>query len=102
MLVESVVMAAFVALAVVGFKAKLWIVAAGLAGHAVFDAVHGYLVTNPGVPVWWPAFCLAFGFAAAGAMVWLLRHRPALTKELWTARDNPNDRYVQIRSGRRR
>jgi hypothetical protein len=54
-LVESAVMTAFAALAVLGFRGKLWIVAAALAGHGVFDAVHGSLVTNPGVPVWWPA-----------------------------------------------
>jgi hypothetical protein len=82
-LVESLVMTAFAALAVVGFRSRLWIVAAALAGHGVFDAVHGYLVTNPGVPVWWPAFCLAYDVTAASAMVWLLRHRPALTQELW-------------------
>jgi hypothetical protein len=85
-LVESLVMTAFAALAVVGFKSTLWIVAAALAGHGVFDAVHGYLVTNPGVPVWWPAFCLAYDVTAAGAMVWLLKHRPALTQALWQAR----------------
>jgi hypothetical protein len=34
-------MIAFAALAVAGFKRKLWIVAAALAGHGVFDAVHG-------------------------------------------------------------
>jgi hypothetical protein len=83
MLVESAVMTAFGALAVLGLKGKLWIVAAALAGHAVFDAVHGSLVTNPGVPVWWPAFCLAYDLTAGGAMFWLLRHRPALAKELW-------------------
>jgi hypothetical protein len=77
------VMTAFAALAVVGFKGKLWIVAAALAVHGVFDLVHGSLVTNPGVPVWWPAFCLAFDVTAAGAMTWVFRHRPALTKELW-------------------
>jgi hypothetical protein len=75
MLVESVVMTAFAALAVLGFRGKLWIVAAGLAGHGVFDAIHGSLVTNSGVPVWWPAFCLAYDVTAAGAMAWLLRHR---------------------------
>jgi hypothetical protein len=85
-LVESLVMTAFAALAVVGFRSRLWIVAAALAGHGVFDAVHGYLVTNPGVPVWWPAFCLAYDVTAASAMVWLLRHRPALTQELWQTR----------------
>jgi hypothetical protein len=57
-------MIAFAALAVAGFKRKLWIVAAALAGHGVFDAVHGTLLTNPGVPVWWPAFCLAYDVTA--------------------------------------
>ena len=61
----------------------LWIVAAALAGHGVFDAVHGALVTNPGVPVWWPAFCLAFDVTAASAMLVLLRRRGVLAKELW-------------------
>lgn len=83
LLVESAVMTAFGALAVLGFKRKLWIVAAALAGHGVFDAAHGSLVTNPGVPVWWPAFCLGYDVTAAVAMVWLLRHRGASTKELW-------------------
>ena len=82
-LVESAVMTAFAAVAVLGFRRKLWIVAAALAGHAVFDVFHGSMVTNPGVPVWWPAFCLAYDFTAASAMIWLLRHRPSLTRELW-------------------
>ena len=82
-LVESAVMTAFGALAVLGFKRRLWIVAAALAGHGVFDAVHGSVVANPGVPVWWPAFCLAYDVTAAAAMIWLLRHRPASAKELW-------------------
>jgi hypothetical protein len=82
-LVESAIMTVFAALAVLGFRSRLWIVAAALAGHAVFDVVHGFLVTNPGVPVWWPAFCLAYDLTAAIAMVWLLRHRPGLARELW-------------------
>jgi hypothetical protein len=84
-LVESAIMTAFAALAVVGFRTRLWIAAAGLAGHAVFDAVHRFLVTNPGVPVWWPAFCLAYDLTAAVAMIWLLKHRLASAKELWHA-----------------
>jgi hypothetical protein len=82
-LVESAVMTAFAAVAVLGFRRKLWIVAAALAGHGVFDAVHGALVTNPGVPVWWPAFCLAFDVTAASAMLVLLRRRGVLAEELW-------------------
>src|SRR5205823_4739515 len=54
-LLESVVMTVFVIAAVVGFKSSPWIVVAGLAGHGVFDAVHGNVLENSGVPVWWPA-----------------------------------------------
>jgi hypothetical protein len=34
--------------------------------------LHGLVVTNPGVPQWWPAFCLTFDIAAAGFLAWLL------------------------------
>jgi hypothetical protein len=73
LLVESLLMTVFLTLAVVGFRFSLSIVAAALAAHGVFDAVHGLLVTNPGVPTWWPAFCLGYDVTAAGAMAWLLR-----------------------------
>ena len=48
---ESVVMTVFVIAAVVGFKSSAWIVVGGLAGHGVFDAVHGSVIENSGVPV---------------------------------------------------
>jgi hypothetical protein len=68
LLFESVLRTVFLVFAVVGFRFSLWIVAAALAAHGVFDAVHGYLVTNPGVPTWWPPFCLGYDVTAAGAM----------------------------------
>ena len=71
-LLESAVMTLFVIAAVGGFKASLWIVVGALAGHGVFDAVHGHILTNAGVPVWWPAFCLAFDVGAAGALAWVV------------------------------
>jgi hypothetical protein len=66
-LLESAVMIGFAAVAVLGFRRQLWIVAAGLAAHGVFDAIHGSLISNPGVPAWWPAFCSAFDVTAPGA-----------------------------------
>src|SRR2546423_9009846 len=45
---ESIVMTAFVIAAVVGFKSSAWIVVAGLAGHGVFDALHGSVLENSG------------------------------------------------------
>jgi hypothetical protein len=73
---ESVVMTVFAIAAVVGFKSSEWIVVAALAGHGVFDAFHGYVLENSGVPVWWPAFCGAYDLGAAGIFAWLIQRRP--------------------------
>lgn len=70
--VEGAVMAAFLFVAIVGFKRNLWLVAGALAAHGVFDFFHGHLIRNPGVPVWWPPFCLAYDVVAAGVLAWLL------------------------------
>jgi hypothetical protein len=72
LIAESVAIGAFVLVAVLGFRFNLWLVVAGLAGHGVFDALHSLVVSNPGVPEWWPAFCLAFDVGAAGFLAWLL------------------------------
>ena len=81
-LLESAAMAVFVMAAVAGFKSSAWIVVAALAGHGIFDAVHGKLLENPGVPVWWPAFCLAYDLGAAGSLAWLIkRHRQVLSHQ---------------------
>ena len=76
LLLESIVMAGFSTAAVVGFKSSAWIVVAGLAGHGVFDALHGNILKNSGVPVWWPAFCLAYDLGAAIGLAWVMTHRP--------------------------
>ena len=71
--IESAVMVLFAAAAVAGFKSSAWIVVVALAGHGVFDAVHGYVIENAGVPVWWPAWCLAYDVGAAAGLAWLLQ-----------------------------
>ena len=70
---ESVVMSLFAIAAVVGFKSSAWIVVAALAGHGVFDVVHGHIIENAGVPAWWPAWCLSYDVGAAAWLGWLLR-----------------------------
>ena len=72
-IIESLVMTLFAAAAVAGFKSSAWIVVVALAGHGVFDAVHGYVIENAGVPAWWPAWCLAYDVGAAAWLAWLLR-----------------------------
>ena len=66
--VEAIVMAVFVLLAVLGFRLNAWLIVAALAAHGVFDVLHGQFVANPGVPEWWPAFCLAFDVGLAGLL----------------------------------
>src|SRR4051794_40526347 len=49
--IESLAAGVFLSVAVVGFKKNLWLVAAALAGHGVFDFFHHFLIENSGVPV---------------------------------------------------
>jgi hypothetical protein len=79
-LLESLVMAVFAIAAVAGFKSSVWIVVAALAGHGVFDAIHGYVLENSGVPLWWPAFCLAYDVGAAAWLAWLIKAGPKATE----------------------
>ena len=75
LVVETLVMTGFLLVAVIGFKMRLWLVVAALAAHGVFDVFHGRVVANPGVPAWWPAFCLTYDVTAAAFLAWLLRLR---------------------------
>jgi hypothetical protein len=69
---ESIPIVAFVAASIAGFKRSLWLVVAALAAHGVWDLVHGQLIENPGVPLWWPYFCSAYDIVAAAYLAWLL------------------------------
>ena len=75
LVVECVVGVGFIAVALAGFRRSLWLVAAALAAHGIFDAVHGALIPNPGVPPWWPEFCAAYDIVAAAYLAWLIRSR---------------------------
>jgi len=75
LVLESLVGAAFVLAAVSGFRSSLWVVVAALAAHGIFDLVHGAAISNPGVPSWWPEFCLTYDITAAAYLAWLLRSR---------------------------
>lgn len=71
---ECVAATVFLALVVVGFRRNLWLVALGLALHGLLDFFHPWLIEDPGVPAWWPAFCLAYDLVAAAGLAFLLRN----------------------------
>ncbi len=76
LVLELIVMAGFVAAAVLGFKKSEWILVAALAGHGVFDALRGNVIENRGVPAWWPAFCGSYDVVAAACLAWIIVRRP--------------------------
>lgn len=72
LVIESAVAIAFLGLALAGFRSTLWLVVTALAAHGIFDFLHPHVYANPGVPVWWPSFCLAYDVVAAAYLAWLL------------------------------
>ena len=80
--VESVVAGIFLLFAVFGFKRNLWFVVVALIGHGMFDFVHHFFIDNPGVPQWWPGFCLASDvvFGAWVAVLIITRRQPPVIR----------------------
>jgi len=72
-LLESLVGTVFLAAAILGFKSSLWFVVAALVAHGIFDFGRGTVISNPGVPGWWPQFCLMYDVTLAAYLAWLLR-----------------------------
>ena len=69
---EAIPALVFVGMAVLGFRKTPWLVVAGLALHGVFDFFHHTLISNSGVPGWWPGWCLAYDVVAAAYLAALI------------------------------
>ena len=81
LIIESIVAGVFVLFAVVGFKGNYWLVIAAFVGHGVFDLVRHFFIDNPGVPQWWPGFCLASDVVfGAWLAVLMIRRRQGLVR----------------------
>lgn len=44
--------------------------------HGVYDLVHGRLITNAGVPGWYPIWCFAVDVVVGAYVLWLARRIP--------------------------
>ena len=73
LVIEALVGLGFIAVTVAGFRISLWLVVAALAAHGVFDFFRGEAIHNPGVPIWWPSFCLSYDVVAAAYLAWLIK-----------------------------
>ncbi len=65
LVLEVLVGAVFLAVAVTGYRWSLWIVVVALSAHGVFDLTHDIFIINAGVPRWWPEFCVTYDLTAA-------------------------------------
>lgn len=72
LIAEAIPALVFVVMAALGFRKTPWLVVAGLALHGVFDFFHHAVIANPGVPVWWPGWCLAYDVVAAAYLAALI------------------------------
>jgi hypothetical protein len=81
LIIEIAVACAFLLVAVVGFRRNLWLVAAAVVGHGVFDFVHYLFIDNAGMPHWWPGFCGAFDVIFGGALAMQLVRDPRLLRD---------------------
>ncbi|HLK06630.1 MAG TPA: hypothetical protein VKV30_01750 [Candidatus Angelobacter sp.] len=71
LMIEIVIASGFILFAALGFKGNFWLVAAALMGHGIFDFIRPSVIANPGVPHWWPGFCMAFDVIFGG---WMALH----------------------------
>jgi hypothetical protein len=78
LMAEAVPALVFVTMAVVGFRKTQWLAVAGLALHGVFDFFHSAVIANPGVPLWWPGWCLSYDVVAAAYLAVLMYIRRPL------------------------
>jgi hypothetical protein len=72
LIAETIPALLFIGMAAIGFRKTPWLVVAGLALHGVFDFFHHAVIANPGVPVWWPGWCLAYDVVAAAYLAALI------------------------------
>ena len=95
LLSEAIPIALFLLAAGIGFRKGLWWVAIGLIAHGLFDLVHGHVISNPGVPVWWRGWCMSYDVVAGAYLAFLLKrskemkNRPVTQAQELPAEDVP-------------
>jgi len=73
LVLEALVGLVFITAATIGFRRSLWVVAIVIAGHGLFDFVHGRLIDDPGVAGFWLSFCGAYDVTAGAYLAWLIK-----------------------------
>lgn len=72
---EIVIALPFLAVAIFGALRFPLLVGIGIVAHGLFDLVHHVIIHNPGVPSWWPGFCMSIDVALGLWVIGLSRFR---------------------------
>jgi hypothetical protein len=62
--------------AFVGVRQSAVVVGALWILHGLYDLTHSQLITNPGIPVWYPVFCFTVDVVVGTYVLWLARRIP--------------------------
>jgi hypothetical protein len=68
--------AAGLVFALVSIRQSAVVVGAFWLLHGLYDLVHGQLITNTGVPGWYPIFCFVVDAVIGSYLLWLSRRVP--------------------------
>jgi len=59
-----------------GFRYSAIVVGVMWILHGLYDLIHSRLITNAGVPDWYPVWCWAVDVVVGGYLLWLSRRLP--------------------------
>lgn len=60
----------------VGMRQSAVVIGAFWILHGLYDLMHGRLITNVGVPEWYPVFCFSVDVVIGAYVIWLSRRIP--------------------------
>ncbi len=72
---ETAIAIIFSAVALFGALRFPLLVGIGIAAHGLFDLVHHFIIENPGLPPWWPGFCMSIDLLLGVWVIGLFRSR---------------------------
>jgi hypothetical protein len=78
---ETAIATVFVVVALFGALRFPLLVGIGIAVHGLFDLVHHVIIQNPGLPPWWPAFCMSIDIILGLWVIGLSRSRPTVEEQ---------------------
>lgn len=77
---EAIAASLFSAIAVLGAYRWMPLIGIGILLHGVFDLIHPFIIDNPGVPLWWPAFCGGVDIVLGAWVIYITLNGKTLTQ----------------------